>query len=130
MRMKSFVTALILLALVVAFVICNTLYMTDITNKMMSLAEKLPETVEDFENSADEYTATMDELYQLWNDHVNIIAYTVGYTHIDRADEAVVELYHFFQGESWQDVVTCRARCIDALSRLHKLESLHIENIM
>lgn len=61
--MKSFVTALILLALVVAFVICNTLYMTDITNKMMSLAEKLPETVEDFENSAERYTATMDELY-------------------------------------------------------------------
>lgn len=128
--MKSFVTSLILLAVVVAFVIFNTIYMTNITDKMMSLAEKLPDSVEEYESNAENYASEFDELYHLWNDNINIIAYTVGYTHIDRADEAIVELYHFYLGESWQDVVACRAKCIDAISRLHKLESLHIENIM
>mgnify|MGYP005764593243 CR=1 FL=1 len=128
--MKAFVTSLILLALVVTFVICNTIYMTNITDKMISLAEKLPDSVEEYESNADDYASEFDELYHLWNDNINIIAYTVGYTHIDRTDEAIVELYHFYLGESWQDVVTCRAKCIDAISRLHKLESLHIENIM
>ena len=128
--MKTFIASLILLCAVAAFIAFNTTYIVRISDEMLEIAESLPESKAAFEADIPTNKKKTQRLWDLWDKTIDKFAFTIGYGHIDRADDAAAELYTAAKNGDGDSFVTAAIKFRDALSRLKKLESFDFESIM
>ncbi len=126
--MKTFLTALILFALIVGFVIWNTLDLQKTFQELLTLTESLPFEAEDFKKDA-ATKETVDKLYRLWDKKFNRIAFTSGYENCNRADEALGSLFIHYQNDNAEDFTHARLMFWDSLRRLKMLEGFYFDSI-
>ncbi len=127
--MKTFIVALCLLALIVGFVVWNTMDLHRIFDEMIAIAEALPVNADEFEKDA-ENDVRVDELYRLWDKNFSRIAFTGGYENINRADEALCALFVHYQNDNAKDFTHARLIFWDSLQRMRTLEGFGLESIL
>lgn len=124
--MKTFFTALVLMALVIGFVIWNAFSITGKIDELLLLAESFPKNAEDFEAKHDVLFHDVEKFYALWDKAIPRLAFTSGYDNLNRADSAAILLYASYQNRCAADFVAARYDFYDALSRLRELESFRL----
>ena len=126
--MKTFLAALVLFALIVGFVVWNTVDLQKTFQELLTLTESLPFEAQDFRKDA-KTQETVERLYRLWDQKFDRIAFTSGYDNCNRADEALGSLFIHFQNDNAEDFTHARLIFWDSLRRLKMLESFHLDSI-
>lgn len=128
--MKTFIVSLLLICVVIAFTVTNTVYIVGRSNEMLEIAGALPKNKTDFEKDIPSAIEKAEQLWSIWDKTIDRFAYTIGYGHIDRADDAIAELYAAAKNGDGDSFVTAALKFRDALSRMKKLESFDFDSIM
>ena len=84
--MRSLIIAAVILSVIVFLTICNTIYVGNRVDEMLTLCEKLKR------NSA---PILVDELVNSWEHCRSIISLTTHHSEIDRAENAIDSLKHY-----------------------------------
>ena len=125
--MKSFVSAIVILALTVGVVAANMLYVGRILGELEEILDGLPISADDF--NADSFGDEIEALWEKWDESVGIIALTTGYPDIDRADDAIIEAVQSYRNGDMDGFLTARIRASDAVARMKKLASVSFDSI-
>lgn len=91
--MKTFIVSVLLLCAVLTFIVFNTTYICSRSDEMLETVDSLPQSKEDFEADISAAFEKTQKLWDLWDKTIDKFAYTIGYSHIDRADDSIAELY-------------------------------------
>ena len=91
--MKTFIVSVLLLCAVLTFIVFNTTYICSRSDEMLETVDSLPQSKEDFEADISAAFEKTQNLWDLWDKTIDKFAYTIGYSHIDRADDSIAELY-------------------------------------
>ena len=128
--MKTSIVSLLLLCAVLTFIIFNTAYIGHLSDEMLSLAEDLPGTKEAFEADISSALEKTQKLWDLWDKTIDKFTFTIGYGHIDRTDDAIIELYSAAKNGDGDSFITAAAKFCDCLTRMKKLESFDFGSFM
>ena len=126
--MKTFISALIILALLCTSVALVSHFISKRTHELSSLATSLPSSSEAFQSDR-ELSQKTEKLRTLWARSMAVFPYIMSYDILDRADDAVLSLSAAAETESEEDFLAARLRFIDAVSRISGLFTLSFESI-
>lgn len=126
--MKTFIAALIILALLCTAVAFVSHFISKRTHELSSLATALPSSSEAFQSDR-ELSQKTEKLRTLWARSMAVFPYIMSYDILDRADDAVLSLSAAAEAESAEDFLAARLRFIDAVSRISELFTLSFESI-
>ena len=121
--MKTFIVSVLLLCAVLTFIVFNTTYICSRSDEMLETVDSLPQSKEDFE-------ADISAAFEKIQKTIDKFAYTIGYSHIDRADDSIAELYAAAKNGDGESFITAAMKFKDCLTRLKKLESFDFSSIM
>lgn len=127
--MKSVVAAVILLMLTVVFTFGSTQHTSDRLQTLSEMTEALPTQVQAFAAEQEALTAHVREIGDAWAADVRYFSYVCGYTALNRADEAVWDLYAAMLSGSFSDAIRARMQLLDALGRLRALERVSLSSV-
>lgn len=127
--MKTFITSLLIMAVVLTFVICNTVYITRKIDAMLDIAESLPADADAFDADYDNTKQVVERLWEMWDSNIDAIAFTAGYDNINRADDAITTLCISCRNQNGDDFSVARQSFCDSIKRLRKLESFHPDGL-
>lgn len=128
--MKTFFASAGIFLAVCGFVIWNMLSINSVIGKMNDIWEKLPQSLDEFDANYGDAMINSEKLSRLWDEKIDRLAYTVGYENIDRADDAMTELYTSAKNHDGEDFITAAMKFYDALRRLRELEGIDFQSIM
>ena len=128
--MKTFLAALLLMAVIVSFSALNTALVLKKTDELLELAESFPMNDMEFEAKKKELSEKVTDFAALWSKAIPFLAYTSNYQNLNRADEAVTLLFAGFQSNSAADFIAARYDFLDAMRRLRGLEALSFSSIL
>lgn len=128
--MKTFLGAVAIFLVIIAFVIMNMVHIEKLAGEMLSLCEALPRDTDEFLRDHDRVMADVERLWTLWDKSVERFALTIGYDNIDRADDALTELYFSAKNRDGEMFVTAAGKFYDALRRLRELEQFNLQSIL
>lgn len=126
--MKTFISALIIFAVLCTLVCTASAYIKKETGALAELALALPASPNGFRNSADAEQKT-EELQKRWVRCMAVFPYIMSYEMLDRADDAVLSLAAAAKAGCAEDFLSARLRFIDAIGRLSRLFALSPESI-
>lgn len=120
--MRSFITTLILFAIMIAVIFLNGSYV-----RQTSL--RLEEFVSDdfFEHDPERAIESLDEF---WQKNSSLISISVGYRELDRISELIIDLKMYFRFGDTNSVIKTRALIADAANDLSRLEKFNLENLV
>lgn len=116
--MRSFIVALIILGAVAFTTVCNSLYVGNRVDEMLSVCQKLQRG-----GSA----ILTDELLLRWQDCRDIISLTTHRSEIERAENAMLSLEHYLDVPA--DYNTQLAILISILDHIKSAQSFSLDNI-
>ncbi len=128
--MKTFIVSVLLLCAVLTFIVFNTTYICSRSDEMLETVDSLPQSKEDFEADISAAFEKTQKLWDLWDKTIDKFAYTIGYSHIDRADDSIAELYAAAKNGDGESFIPAAMKFKDCLTRLKKLESFDFSSIM
>ena len=128
--MKTFIVSVLLLCAVLTSIVFNTTYICSRSDEMLETVDSLPQSKEDFEADISAAFEKTQKLWDLWDKTIDKFAYTIGYSHIDRADDSIAELYAAAKNGDGESFITAAMKFKDCLTRLKKLESFDFSSIM
>ena len=123
--MRMFIISIIVLAVIITCVVCNSLYMDNLTNQMLDLISELPEN-----SDPNGDTSIIDELYDIWKLNQNFIAVTANSVHITDIIAALADTKQFYLSENNTHYQCARENLYQAMYRLHELERFSLDNII
>ena len=122
--MRSIIIAAVLFVILISSAAVTSFVLCDKMDMLTSLAEHIPEETNQIKENFPHCLDTVKKLYDAWDALFPFLTYVTGYTALNRADDAVMELYCAIRTESLEDAVTARAKLLDALGRMRELETL------
>ena len=125
--MRSFVSAIVILALTLGIVAANMVYVGRILGELEDILGSLPRNEDEFISGS--FGEEIETLWEIWDEGVGIIALTTGYPDIDRADDAIIEAVQSYRNGDMGSFLTARIRASDAVARMKKLASVSFESI-
>lgn len=128
--MKTFIISLLLLGAVLTFTVLNTMYICSRSDAMLEIVDSLPQSKKDFDTDTPAALEKAQRLWNIWDETIDRFAYTIGYSHIDRADDSIAELYAAAKNGDGESFITAAMKFKDCLTRLKKLESFDFSSIM
>ncbi len=127
--MKSVIASCILLALLIGFCFfVKTRTQTQI-DVLYEMTEEFPRDIASYKASSDGYLAQVRTLGDRWSDAVGYFSYVCTYNLINRADEAVWNLYAAVETGDHPAAIAARYQLLDALRRMRELESVTVSSI-
>ena len=91
--MKTFICALAIVCILTGVVVLNMLSINRTVDEMLDIASSVPERDGDIADDFSDVAEKVEKLWELWDKKITKLAYTVGYDDINRADDAMSELY-------------------------------------
>ncbi len=116
--MKTFLCSLIIFSLLCVFIFANSFSVSRELDEMLALAENMPSEKADFENGGEILAEEAEKLYSMWDKSMSGFAFVMSYDLLDRADQAIIELYCAVKSESAEEFLDARTNFCDALKRL------------
>ena len=118
--MKSFAVASILLAVLIALIVGNAIYIHHVSDGILLRLENLS-----MESTHDEVMAV--GLY--WERHRPFVRLSLGYRDLDRLNESLIALQASHLSDDASDFERYRRLCLDAARELARLERFSPENL-
>ena len=127
--MKSVIlSAVLLITLTVfcLFVKTNTLERVD---ALYELTAALPTEPAVYDGAHNGYREQAQALCEAWSDAVRYFSYVCSYNVLNRADEAVWNLYAAVESGDHPMAIAARYQLLDALRRMRELETVRISSV-
>ena len=122
--MRSIRISLVLLAMVAVFCTANCVYVQGRLSEIAETAERL-----DLSLPPEEQLPLLDDLRRKWDALFPYMTYVASYTELNRADEAVQELWAAGCSGSRENAASAAARLLDDLRRIRELEGVSLHAI-
>lgn len=123
--MRVFITAIIILAVIISGIVCNTIYMERLTTQMLDIISNLPEHSDLFGD-----TSLIQELYNLWETNRKIVAINANSCYITDITTALIDVEKYYTSEYDAQYQAARGHLYQAIYRLHELEKFSFDNII
>ncbi len=117
--MRSFITASIILLLMIGLIICNSVCVTRKIDRLSELCDLL-------ENGED----VLDELLSEWHKCRDFLALSINHSEIDRAEDALCELSSYLESGSGPDYAAKLRDFRSALKHIADAQKLSLDNIL
>ena len=127
--MKSVITAAVLLVITVGFTVFVTVRSNVMINDLYTMTEALPAAVSDYSGEEREWKDCVKAIGETWAEDVRYFSYVCGYTALNRADEAVWDLYAAILSGSYAEAIRARMQLLDALARMRELEDVSLSSV-
>lgn len=127
--MKTFISALIIFALLFSLVLASAFYVRTQMGELLSLARALPEKLEDFEKDGCITEKTL-ALLNMWQESKRRLAYIMNRDTADKAGEAAQALFAAASAGSAEDFLSARLRFISQAEKISLMFSLSAESIL
>ena len=127
--MKTFISALIIFALLFSLVLASAFYVRTQMGELLSLARALPEKLEDFEKDVCITEKTL-ALLNMWQESKRRLAYIMNRDTADKAGEAAQALFAAASAGSAEDFLSARLRFISQAEKISLMFSLSAESIL
>ena len=127
--MKTFIAAIVLLAITAALIVSNVIFVNRTTDKMLSLCDVFPADVGDFDERYEEISTAAEKIFVLWDKCFERFSLTIGFDNIDRVDDAVAELYAAAKNRDGEAFIPAAIKFGDSLRRLRRLENFNFGSI-
>ena len=121
--MKTFICALAVICILTGAVVLNMLSINRSVDEMIDIASSVPGHDGDIADDFSDVAEKVEKLWELWDKKITKLAYTVGYDDINRADDAMSELYTSYITKSKEGFITARLKFIDAVRRIKQMEN-------
>ena len=96
---------------------------------LASMTEELPSSVDFRWEDKKAVSAQAEAISEYWSDSVQYFSYVCGYAVLNRADEAVWDLYAAMRAEDFAAAVIARYQILDALRRMRELEGISFSSV-
>lgn len=123
--MRSFITAVILLAAVFAGVFANIGFMEKYCGELISLSYTLPEDEEKYGDGGE----NLKKLGRMWRENKEFISFFMDFREVDRADSALRAMENSFYSKDHQQYVIYLDEFRHAVTRLYEINGITLENI-
>ncbi len=123
--MRTFITAVCILAVILVFVIFSSYRSTAICKELKTIAESLPNDTadsSDFDDKLKKFNAT-------WNDERLFIHLIIGHTENQAIEDSLDDLAERHKSGDHPGYMSARKRLISAIERIIDMESLSIDTI-
>lgn len=127
--MRNVIIAAVLFAAVIVSTAVGSVTLCRQLDTMLDLADEIPQEKAQMEAASVTVQKKAETLWDTWDKLFPYLTYVTGYTALNRADDAVLELYTAVRAESWDDVMTARMKLIDALKRMRELERVTFSSV-
>lgn len=127
--MKSVVLSAVLLVSIIGFCMFVKMHTAHTVDMLYELTEALPTETAVYEERPQEYRGKAELLGKRWSDAVGYFSYVCGYNALNRADEAVWNLYAAVRCEDYPSAIAARYQLLDALRRMRELEGITLSSI-
>lgn len=127
--MKTFICALAVVCILTGAVVLNMLSINRSVDEMLDIASSVPGHDGDIADDFSDVAEKVEKLWKLWDKKITKLAYTVGYDDINRADDAMSELYTSYITKSKEGFITARLKFIDAVRRIKQMENFNLHSI-
>ena len=116
--MREFIIALILLSVILTVTVCNSIYVDNRIDEMLSVCQRL---------KLNRSALLTDELFDRWNDCRSTISLTTRQSDIERAENALLSLIEYIDVPA--DFNSQLALLISILEHIKKSQSFSFESI-
>ena len=123
--MRVLIISVIIIAVIVTGTVCNTLYMDNLTNKMIELIVNLPEQSNPLGD-----TSALDLLADMWEINSHYVAVIASSVYISDITASLTETREFYLSEHHTHYRFAREKLYQAVFRLHELERFSLGNII
>ncbi len=117
-----------MIALTVFCVFVKT-YTVGRIDTLYTMTASLPTETGPYHESTDDCRAQAEALGEEWSDAVGYFSYVCGYNALNRADEAIWNLYAAIRSGDYHTAVAARYQLMDALRRMRELEGVSFSSI-
>ena len=123
--MRVLIISIIIIAMIITGTVCNTLYMDNLTNKMLEIIVDLPDEPNPLGD-----TSELDLLADMWETHSRYVAVIASNAFISDITAALTETREFYLSEHDAHYKFAREKLYQAVFRLHELERFSLDNII
>lgn len=123
--MKTFIGALVTLALLAGLVVGNTVYIQNKADALLAAGGALPE-----EAGGEGFDDAFREIGDIWDGCRDVICLSVSHAEAEMIDEALTELLSRQRAGDGAGYVSARAKLLDEIRELKRTESFSIEGIL
>ena len=127
--MKSVIVSAVMLLMAVIFCLFVKARTENIVDTLYAMTEELPTEPASYEIDAEKYRQKTEVIGKYWADAVGYFSYVCGYTALNRADEAIWDLYAAMEAEDYASAITARYQLLDALRRMRELEGISLSSV-
>ncbi len=127
--MKTFICALVIVFVLCGCVVLNMFSINKTIDEMLDIACSVPERGNDISEDFSDISESVEKLWELWDKKIAKLAFTVGYDDINRADDAMGELYTSYITKTKDSFITARMKFIDAIRRIRQMENFNLHSI-
>ena len=127
--MKSVILSAVLLITLTVFCLFVKTHTLEEVDVLYRITESLPTNPAAYKGSPDYYRAAAATLGGNWSDAVGYFSYVCGYNALNRADEAVWNLYAALESGDYPSAIAARYQLLDALRRIRELETVSFSSI-
>ena len=127
--MKSVILSAVLLITLTVFCLFVKTHTVERVDTLYRLTESLPTDLTRYESAPQRYRSTADAIGDDWSDAVGYFSYVCGYNALNRADEAVWNLYAALESGDYPSAIAARYQLLDALRRMRELETVSFSSI-
>lgn len=127
--MKTFICALVIVFALCGCVVLNMISINKTIDEMLDIACSVPERDSDISEDFSDISESVEKLWELWDKKIAKLAFTVGYDDINRADDAMSELYTSYITKTKDSFITARMKFIDAIRRIRQMENFNLHSI-
>lgn len=127
--MKTFVCALIIVCILTACVVLNMAMLNRMIDEMLDIAYSFPENDDGIADDFSNISESVEKFWDLWDKNITKISYTISYDDINRADDAINELYTSCITKTKDTFITSRMKAIDALRRIRQMENFNLQSL-
>lgn len=124
--MKSFITACIILLILIILISANGVFLQSQAKRMTELALALPESVD----GSDAFSETFEEICDLWEQSVSLITATVPLERIREIEHSLTGLITGWQAEDDALYRRSRAMLLTAIHKLRDSEGFALDDII
>lgn len=127
--MKTFISVLIIFILLCTFVFADSYFISKSLHEILDITESLPQDAESFEKEAEDISQNVEKIRMLWQKSIIKLSYVSSYELLDRADEAIGELYGAYKARDAAGFLPAAIKFRDTLQRLTVLFGVSFQSL-
>ena len=128
--MKVFVTALVLLGVLLCAIVVYALLLQDFAAQILEQLEALPDSLEAAEGAGEEAISAADEIIARWEERELFIHLSIPFDRTELTHEGLLSMREFLAAQSYPDYLSARRVAIEDVKILRSYEQVNLLNLV